>query len=124
MALPPRIPRTVSKPVRKKREGMDADHLKWLRNLECPIYPGLRPIEAHHLLRADETRGMGRKAADKYAIPLSAKAHRELHAHGDEEAYLASKGVDGRALAASLYRVSGDTEAGLRLVYRARKVAA
>ena len=120
MPLPPRIPKTGLPPKKSKpaRKGMSRDHLEFIRKLECPIYPGERPIEAHHLLRADRTRGLGRKAADKYAIPLSRKAHRELHANGDEEAWLASLRVDGRALAAALWRMSGDLEAGLRIVYR------
>jgi len=61
---------------------------------------------------------MGQRAADRYAIPLSVRAHRELHAAGDEEAWLAAMGVDGRALAAALWRVSGDIEAGMRIVIR------
>lgn len=97
-------------------------HLNWLRSLECPIYPGLRPIQSHHLLRADPQRGMGRKAADKFAIPLCRKAHNELHRDGDEDAYLSSHGIDGRALAARLWKLTGDSEAGLRAVERAKKV--
>jgi hypothetical protein len=121
MLLPPRIPKSGLPDRRAKppRKGMSLDHLAFLRQLECPVYPGERPIEAHHLLRADRTRGMGRKAADRYAIPLSQRAHRELHDAGDEEAWLAAKGIDGRALAAALWRVSGDIEAGMRIVYRA-----
>ena len=68
---------------------------------------------------ADRTRGIGRRAADRYAIPLSAKAHLELHIAGDEEAWLAAVGIDGRALAAALWRVSGEFEAGMRIVMRA-----
>ncbi|HUT49974.1 MAG TPA: hypothetical protein VM325_11590 [Alphaproteobacteria bacterium] len=124
MLLPPRIPKS-GLPARKTkpaRKGMSHDHLTFLRRLECPVYPGERPIEAHHLLRADGTRGMGRKAADRYAIPLSQRAHWELHDGGDEEAWLAAKGIDGRALAAALWRVSGDLEAGMRIVYRAMQM--
>jgi hypothetical protein len=121
MALPPRIPKTGLPPLpsRPKRVRY-VDHLAFLRSLDCPVYPGQRPLDSHHLLRADQTRGMGRKAADRYTIPLSRRAHRELHAAGDEEAWLAAHGIDGRALAAALWRVSGDRGAGLRLVWRAR----
>lgn len=124
MPLPPRIPKTGLPPKKSKpaRKGMSRDHLTFVRKLECPIYPGERPIEAHHLLRADQTRGLGRRAADKYAIPLSRKAHQELHANGDEEVWLANLGVDGRTLAAALWRISGNIEAGLRIVNRALAV--
>ncbi len=122
MPLPPRIPKTDFPPKRAepRQAGMSRKHLAFLRRLDCPIYPGERPIQVHHLLRADKRRGLGRRAADKYAIPLCARAHRELHETGDEEAWLASKGVDGRALAATLWRCSGDLRAGLRTVFRAK----
>jgi hypothetical protein len=124
MLLPPRIPKSglPARKTRPPRKGMSLDHLAFLRQLECPVYPGERPIEAHHLLRADRTRGMGRKAADRYAIPLSQRAHRELHDAGGEEAWLAAHGIDGRAVAAALWRVSGDLQAGLRVVYRATQL--
>jgi hypothetical protein len=119
MALPPRIPKAGLPHKRPKgRRKARPAHLRFLRSLECPVYPDGRPLEAHHLLRADRTRGMGRRAADRFAIPLSRKAHRELHAAGDEEAWLAARGIDGRALAAALWRVSGDREAALRILWR------
>ena len=122
MLLPPRIPKTGLPPSKTKppRSGMCRDHLAFIRSLSCPIYPDEGPVEAHHLLRADQTRGMGRRAADRYAIPLSVKAHRELHAAGDEEAWLAERGIDGRALAAALWRVSGNMGAARRAVCRSR----
>ncbi len=115
MALPPRIPKVglAGHHSGSRRETRPA-HLSFLRTLECPVYPDRRPLEAHHLLRADKSRGMGRRAADRFAIPLSRKAHRELHGAGDEEAWLASNGIDGRALAAALWRVSGDRDAALK----------
>ena len=122
MLLPPRIPKTGLPPSRFKppRAGMSRDHLAFIRSLSCPVYPDEGPVEAHHLLRADRTRGIGRRSADRYAIPLSFKAHRELHEAGDEEAWLADRGIDGRALAAALWRVSGDLGAGVRVVSRSR----
>ncbi len=36
----------------------------------------------------------------------------------------ANKGIDGRALAAALWRASGDLDKGLRIVSRAKKVGA
>lgn len=119
MALPPRIPKSglPSRPNKSRPEARPA-HLRFLRSLECPIYPGGQPIEVHHLLRADPKRGLGRRAADHYAIPLSRRAHRELHAAGDEETWLAVRGIDGRALAAALWRLSGNRETGLRILWR------
>ncbi len=123
MALPPRVPKTglPPKPNKPRPEARPA-HLCFLRRLECPVYPGARPIEVHHLLRADPKRGLGRRAADRYTIPLSRRAHRELHSSGGEEAWLAARGIDGRALAAALWRNTGDRSAALRLVWRATAV--
>ena len=121
MLLGPRIAKTNLPPKKSKRRTNRRNfrHLAFIRELECPIYPGERPIEAHHLLRADPRRGIGRKAADRYTIPLSRKAHLELHACGGEESWLAARGIDGRALAAALWRVSGDIHQGFRIVERA-----
>ena len=119
MTLPPRIAKQDLPPVRTRvQRGQRRTHLRFLRSLECPIYPGERPLEAHHLLRADPRRGLGRRAADRYAIPLSWRAHRELHDCGDEEAWLAARGVDGRSLSAALWRCSGDTAFALRILWR------
>ena len=121
MLLEPRFAKTHLPPKKSKRRTnrWNFQHLAFVRELECPIYPGERPIEAHHLLRADPSRGIGRKAADRYAIPLSRKAHSELHACGGEESWLAARGIDGRALAAALWCASGDIRQGLRIVARA-----
>ncbi len=43
-----------------------------------------------------------------------------LHDNGNEEAMLAAWGIDGRALAAALWKRTGDYEAMLRAVERAR----
>ena len=121
MLLGPRIAKTNLPPKKSKRRTnrWNFKHLAFVRELECPIYPGERPIEAHHLLRADPRRGIGRKAADRYTIPLSRNAHSDLHACGDEEGWLAARGIDGRALAAALWRASGDVPQGFRIVERA-----
>lgn len=73
---------------------------------------------------------MGRKAADKYAVPLCrhpathSDHHADLHAHGDEEAYLMKHGIDGRALASALWAARGDQDAMERIVFRFRQEAA
>src|ERR1700759_3299097 len=75
MSLAPRIPKVgISKPVKHEREGMDANHLAMVRQLLCVCcgHPWAQTVEAHHLLQPGDPkeRGAGRKAADKYAIPL------------------------------------------------------
>lgn len=126
-----RITKAPLQHVRPKREGMDAKHLVNVRGCPCAacgtgstalerIQAG---IQAHHLLRTDE-RGLSRKSSDRWAIPLCFLHHNELHAAGDEEAYLASKGIDGRAVASALWAVRGDLAAMRRVIFRARQSAA
>ena len=62
---------------------------------------------------------MGRKHADRWAIPLCRHHHNHVEAGNDEERLIAL-GIDGRALANALWRFSGDTAAADRLLYRAR----
>jgi len=117
-----RIPRSVPKPAPKVRSGMDANHLAMVRKLPCCVC-GVRPrIVAHHLLRTGE-HGMGRKSSDKWAVSLCATCHAALHHNGDEEAFLMSHGIDGRALASALWAVRGDLEAMERVVFRFRQRA-
>jgi hypothetical protein len=54
---------------------------------------------------------------------MSSECHAALHRAGDEEAFLASHGIDGRALAAALWAVRGDLEAMRRVVFRARQAS-
>lgn len=121
-SMPPRIPR--------QREGMDAKHLANVRQLPCLvcgngtstltlIQAGVQP---HHLLRSGE-RGLSYKSADRWAIPLCFHDHNSLHAAGDEDAWLAECGIDGRAVAAALWSERDDLEKMRRVIDRARSMA-
>lgn len=118
--IAPRIRKDMPAHKHKVRDGMDANHLANVRKLPCCVCGAEnRPINAHHLLQPDDPkeRGTGRKAADKYAIPLCVVpgtrqgCHDRLHDAGDEEAFLAKHGVPGREVAAMLWRNRGDVEA-------------
>ena len=128
MAPPPRIPRTVAGKSSRPRDVPRAfKHLEFVRSLPCCVCGRFREgkSEAHHLLRVDQLpKGTGRKNHDRWTIPLCWIAHYGLHGKGDEEAYLAEHGIDGRALAQALWKISPDYDAGLRVVERCRKVTA
>lgn len=71
-------------------------HLKMVRALPCMLCR-LEPCGvAHHLLRADPTRGMGRKAGDNWAVPLCPSHHDQLHNDGlnsvAEDVFFMSRG--------------------------------
>lgn len=104
-----RIPRSLPIHVHKTRDGNSDAHLKAIRLLPCAAYGTAGPSDPHHLMRVDTgRRGTGFRNADRWAIPLSRKAHDELHTGKEaiqlgEEAWLASKGVMGRELALALW---------------------
>ena len=116
----PRIPRTVLRPKKEPRPGDSAEHLDNVRKLPCCITGQVGDVQAHHLLRIGEQlpKGTSRKNLDKWTIPLSRELHMALHHRGDEEGFLAERGIDGRALAEALWRNRGDEEAMQRVVFR------
>ena len=69
-------------------------------------------------------KGTSRRHPDRWTVPLCHKHHLgskdSAHMHGNDEVWLASKGIDGRALAAALWKRTGDYEAMLRITERAR----
>lgn len=119
----PRIPRSPLVHNRTPREGMDANHLANVRQLVCLVCGSGPPNHAHHLLRSGE-HAMGRKSSDRWAISLCDRHHRELHAAGDEDAYLMQHGIDGRAVATVQWTKRGNLPAMARIVFRARQEAA
>lgn len=67
-------------------------------------------VDPHHLQRSVPAteRGTGRRAADRYLIPLCRDDHRWAEKDGDDEAALASVGIQGRAVADELWGRRGD----------------
>jgi len=124
--MKPRIPKGLSRPSPKVRPGMSESHLANVRKLPC-VLCGIEGItQPHHLLRTGDPtqRGTGRKAEDKHAIPLCVHHHTALHAKGDEEAFLMETyGVDGRALAASLWAERGNLPGMERVEFNFRQRA-
>lgn len=99
---------------RPKRET-SGKHLSFVRSLPCCICRRSVNVEAHHLLRG-VVRGMGLKAADRWAIPLCDIHHQGLHMHGDETEFLSLKAIDVPALAAALWSVSGNYQEAVRII--------
>ncbi len=113
------------RPPKQKREGDSEPHLVLIRRLPCCLCGRTGDTAAHHLLRVTgKSRGMGMKNADKWAIPLCGFHHTNsnvsVHTAGNEENWLAIHSLDGRALAAALWKRTGDYEAMLRITERAR----
>jgi len=118
---PSRIRKSLPQRAPKAREGMSASHLAMVRWKPCCVC-GVPAHHAHHLLRTGE-HGMGKKSSDRWCVPMCNTHHQALHSHGDEEAFLMSHGIDGRALASALWAARGDQEAMERVVFRFRQEA-
>ena len=120
----PRIARNVVKAARQPREGDSVAHLRWLKTLNCVVC-GKPADDPHHLLRGVDNRpkGMGRKNPDRWAIPSCRACHDDMHAAGDDEAFLAAQGIDGRSIAFALWACTGNTEIAERTILRAWQAA-
>lgn len=82
----------------------DEKHLNLIRSKPCCLCGDNTSTEAAHIRTGDLSRGkahtgMGEKPSDKWTLPLCSRHHREQHAHGDELAFWAERGIDPFALA-------------------------
>ena len=110
-----RIP-TLNDPPKRKRvkNGRHNDHLAFIRSLPCAVCHRTAFTVSHHLLRVPGgKKGLGIKNDDRWAINLCDRHHLNLHLDGNEVRYLAQHSIDGPALAALLWSVSGDREAAV-----------
>lgn len=94
-------------------------HLAFIRTLPCLLCNNNIETEACHVRMADRSiakpNGFGAKPDDRFTVPLCGTHHREQHQHG-ENAWWTGKGTDPIKAALALYSVSGDFEAGCRIV--------
>jgi hypothetical protein len=98
----------------KKRPGMSEKHLSFIRRLPCCASGAAAPSDPHHLKdRLIHERGVGRKATDRWTVPLSRKMHDELEKLGsrrEREWFMAHGIKDPLELADRLWHVSGNLE--------------
>jgi ERF superfamily len=83
------------------RRVRDRDHVRLVAKQPCLIC-GRRPADAHHL-RFAQSRTLGRKVSDEFAVPLCRGHHREIHRCGDEAAWWKKVGVDPTVPARALW---------------------
>ena len=99
-------------------------HLAFIRELRCVSCHKWPPSEPAHV-RIMGDGGMGRKPSDSFVVPLCASVlgregcHAKQHRVG-ERTFWANSRIDPHKLAEALWNVSGDIEAGNRIVFRAR----
>ncbi len=83
------------------RRIRDRDHVKFVAQNPCLVC-GRQPSDAHHL-RFAQTRALGRKVSDEFAVPLCRGHHREVHRCGDEAAWWRNVAVDPTGAARTLW---------------------
>jgi hypothetical protein len=101
---------------------MSDSHMKMVSALPCLVCGRAEPyvrVDPHHLQRGLPVgeRGMSRRAADRYLIPLCREHHTAAEAI-DDEAWLTARGIQGRDIAAALWGARGDENAMTRIVER------
>jgi hypothetical protein len=106
----------------------DPDHLAYIRSLPCLVSGSNFNVEAAHIRYSDArwkkiNPGVGRKPDDCWTVPLSAEMHRlgeEAQHNGNERAFWERHGIDPLEIATALYAVTGQYEAGLKIIREAR----
>lgn len=117
----------LKKKTKKKKSDKgrvkDNAHLDFIRQLPCVI-SGKWPVDAAHVRYADLDRGKdytgkGVKPSDKWVLPLHRDIHSKQHSMSERK-FWEGLGIDPLNLCEELYRISGDLEAGRRLINEAR----
>jgi len=83
------------------RRVRDRDHLRHVIKQPCLVC-GRRPSDPHHL-RFAQSRALGRKVSDEFAVPLCRTHHREVHRCGNEGSWWRNTGIDPLAAARTLW---------------------
>lgn len=117
----PRIPREIIKAKRRPNPKRAALHLAFVREIGICLACGARGrVEAAHVRRGTDG-GTGTKPSDRYAVPLGGiglcGCHAKQHRIGETE-FWGALGVDPLNISLRLWTVSGDAEAGRRIVER------
>jgi DNA recombination protein Rad52 len=90
--------------ISEPRRFRDPEHLRFVASKGCLVC-GKNRSQAHHL-RFTQPSAMARKVSDEFTVPLCPDHHRDLHRHGDEQAWWRLKAIDAVAVAAKLWAES------------------
>lgn len=120
MTRPARIQKVMTTWRRKPNERRAATHLAFVRDIGICIACGSeRRCQAMHV-RNGTDGGVGVKPSDKYTLPGCPICHARQHKVG-EVTFWGELGIDPLDAACRLWTVSGDVEAGRRIIFRARQ---
>lgn len=126
MALAIRRPDTafsLDKSSKATRRIEDPAHLAFIRKLPSAV-SGAMGCEACHIrsgsaLHRKKHTGGQQKPDDAWTLPLTPDEHREQHS-GNEVEFWRQRGIDPFELAVRLYEITGDFEAGRKIIATAR----
>jgi hypothetical protein len=116
---PPRISRSAVHRKLKPDLRRRANHLTFVRQLSCVVCGKTAPSEAAHV-RSGSDGGTGIKPSDRYCLSLCTSCHALQHEFG-ELRFWSTLRIDPLNVALRLWTVSGDINAGERVVFRARQ---
>jgi hypothetical protein len=99
------------RPSKATAPRKDKKYLAWVHELPCVITLTM-PVEAAHLSTANALyghlgRGKGRKASDRWALPLCKEMHDEQH-KGDEMKFWDRHGINPYVTALTLWGLWSD----------------
>ena len=115
-----RIARIVARGKPKPNPRRRTQHLAFVRQLPCVACGKAAPSEAAHV-RSGSDGGAGMKPSDRYSLPLCTDCHAIQHEFG-ELTFWSVLRIDPLNAALRLWAVSGDVQAGERVVFRARQL--
>ena len=107
---------SVTPRFKKPRENSKA-HLALVRQLPSCLSFSRPPNDPHHL-RIKSERGMGMRASDRWAVPLTRREHSDCHLVGSKKEldWFAERGLDITALATELWNATGDLKQMIEIV--------
>jgi hypothetical protein len=94
--------RVELRPPLKTSRLRDKEHRRFVSRQPCVVC-GRAPCDAHHL-RFAQPRALGLKVSDEYTVPMCRIHHRELHRHGNEDAWWGKLKIEPVNIALSLWR--------------------
>src|SRR5207302_10418369 len=94
-------------------------HLAFVRQFACVVCGKAAPSEAAHV-RSGSDGGAGMKPSDRHCVSLCTSCHELQHRFG-ELTFWSVLRIDPLNVALRLWTVSGDLEAGDRVIFRARQ---
>ena len=102
------------------RPGNSEAHLKCVRVLNCATCLAFAPSDPHHLKHGvQHERGIGRRATDRWTVPLCRSCHDSVESVGSrrEPEWFAKRGIaDPLGLASALWNATGNPVAMNKIV--------